>query len=87
MSCSDCLFLDHQTQSHVAIPCNSCQGDDSDKGYCVAARSLFGYVPIITKIVDISHAYDIIMRANENGTQLELLKWSQEKNAFLPADC
>lgn len=82
MSCSDCVFLDHQTQSTVAIPCNSCQGDSSDKGFCVASRSLFGYVPIITRIAEASHAYEIMSRARENGTELELLQWSCEKNAF-----
>lgn len=82
MSCNDCAFIDHQTHERVAIPCNSCQDDSSDKGYCLASRSMFGYVPIVTKIVELSHAYEIMERARKNGTELELLQWSCDKNAF-----
>ena len=85
MSCNDCVFRDQLLQHKVAIPCNSCQADSNDKGFCVASRSVFGYVPIITKIDDLSHANEIIARARTNGTILDLLQWSREKNAFCPA--
>lgn len=82
MSCNECIFLDRLTQSQVAIPCNSCLGDTSDKGYCLASQSPLGYVPIITRIDDLSHAYELISRARRKGTILDLLQWSREKNAY-----
>lgn len=85
MSCDDCVFLDNQKREHIAIPCNSCQGDSSDKGYCVAARTSFGYTPIITKIFDRSRAADIMRRANRCGSEVELLLWSSQINAFCKA--
>lgn len=86
MSCNDCLFIENLSNARVAIPCNSCQGDSSDKGYCVASYSNIGYTPIVTRIFDLKHACNLIHRARESGSDLELLQWSQEKNAFRPAN-
>jgi len=82
VSCNDCVFVDNLAKSRIAIPCNSCQGDSSDKGYCLASRSNFGYVPIVTKIFDYANASAILQRATNQGGQLELLQWSTQKNAF-----
>ncbi|MEJ2407171.1 MAG: hypothetical protein P8171_23385 [Candidatus Thiodiazotropha sp.] len=87
MSCNDCVFLDGQAHDRVAIPCNSCLNDSSDKGFCVASRSIAGYVPIVTKIREHAHAMEIMERARLNGTELELFQWSKEKGAFYPATC
>lgn len=82
MSCQDCVFQDSLLNSRAPVPCQSCQDDDTDKGYCLATDSDFGFVPIITRITDRSVAQDMQQRAHNNGSELLLLSWSQEKKAY-----
>lgn len=82
MSCQDCVFQDSLMKSRVPAPCQSCKNDDTDKGYCLASDSDFGFVPIITRINDRQHARRIQQRAYHNGSKLFLLSWSQEKRAY-----
>lgn len=82
MSCNECVFMDGQNSKRVSIPCNDCHADSSDKGFCVATRSGPGYIPVITRIMEQRHAVEILERARHNGTELELLVWSREKNAY-----
>ncbi|MGM0593441.1 MAG: hypothetical protein ACQETD_02800 [Pseudomonadota bacterium] len=82
MSCNECAFQDGQHTRRIPIPCNSCRSDDSDKGFCIASLSRNGYVPVVLRIADRAQAEQILSRGRNNGTELELLRWSPEKGAF-----
>lgn len=82
MTCEECVFFNRLQNSRNSTPCISCSTDPSDKGYCVAVNSEFGFVPVITKIFDEGHAREIIARGTQNGNCFELLLWSKEINAY-----
>jgi len=56
--------------------------DKSDKGYCVAAKSEQGFVPVISKIAEEDRARAIVQRGRNNGSALQLLLWSKEKHIY-----
>lgn len=87
MSCQDCVFQHQLNRGPFAIPCNSCEDNKEDKGYCLASDSRFGYVPTLTRIFDFELAQSLIQRARSQGTELRLFLWSREKNAYCHTDC
>lgn len=85
MTCEACVFYTRMQQNRSTTPCISCATDPSDKGYCVAVNSEFGFVPVITKIFDEDRAREIIARGSRKGSCFELLQWSTENCAYQPA--
>jgi hypothetical protein len=85
MTCEECVFYSRLQQNRSSTPCISCTTDPSDKGYCIAINSEFGFVPVISKIFDEARAREIIARGTRNGSSFELLLWSKEINAYRTA--
>lgn len=82
MSCEQCVFYSRLQENPLSPPCISCSTDRSDKGYCVAAKSEQGFVPVISKIAEETRAREIVQRGISNGSTLQLLLWSTEKNVY-----
>lgn len=84
MECSACAFAHQLQRRRFSAPCNSCNKEQCDKGYCLAAESDGVPVPLLMKIHNRADAMALMRRAREQGTPLSLYRWSAQRHGYCP---